>query len=148
MTSANLENLFPGLKSGAYSITSPEEVRYNCVAWANGDTSLWWDHHPGPGIYWPQRLRRSANVEVYIRIFTDQGYEITTSAGQEEGYEKVAIFSSAEGKFSHVAKMLSSGSWSSKLGALEDIEHSTLEVLQAKYGSVFCHLRRETGGAL
>lgn len=38
-----LEQSFPGLTAGSYKLTSPKAVRYNCVAWAAGDTKNFWD---------------------------------------------------------------------------------------------------------
>jgi len=38
MRDADLEADFPKLQSGRYDITSDEDVGYNCVAWAVGDS--------------------------------------------------------------------------------------------------------------
>lgn len=139
----DLDTLFKNLKPGAYSITSREDIRYNCVAWANDDTAMWWDHIPGPGHYWPRRVPKGRTAEIYVRLFTDRGYANTENRAYEDGYEKVAIFRNANGDFSHVAKMLPSGAWTSKLGLLQDIEHETLEVLLPEYGEIFEYLRRK-----
>lgn len=37
-----LEELFPGLRETEYTLTSPEDRGYNCIAWAAGDLSRWW----------------------------------------------------------------------------------------------------------
>ena len=39
---ADLESLFPGLRGSGYLITSPEDIDYNCVAWAADDEEHWW----------------------------------------------------------------------------------------------------------
>jgi hypothetical protein len=41
MSEENLENLFPNLKLTDYAITSEEDVDYNCIAWAVGDSRKW-----------------------------------------------------------------------------------------------------------
>jgi len=33
----HLESLFPGLRVSGYVVTSPEDIRYNCLAWAAED---------------------------------------------------------------------------------------------------------------
>jgi hypothetical protein len=47
--SAELEGAFPNLAADGYTVASPKTQAYNCVAWAAGDVSRWWE----PGIYWP-----------------------------------------------------------------------------------------------
>ena len=63
----------------------------------------------------------------------------------EPGFEKIAVYGKV-GKFSHVARLLESGNWTSKLGTLEDIEHDDLdsltEDLDNSYGQPLVFLRR------
>jgi len=40
---------FPRLTPGNHRITSPPTPDYNCIAWANGDTTRWWQ----PGVFCP-----------------------------------------------------------------------------------------------
>lgn len=62
----------------------------------------------------------------------------------EEGFEKIAIYIDSHGKPTHAARQLSSGKWTSKLGQLEDIEHSNLDdVTGLHYGSVGAILKRQ-----
>jgi hypothetical protein len=37
----SLEDLFPGLCGKAWHSTSPADTRYNCIAFAAGDTTQW-----------------------------------------------------------------------------------------------------------
>jgi hypothetical protein len=61
----------------------------------------------------------------------------------ELGFEKLAIFADENSEPTHVARQLPSGAWSSKLGAGEDIEHSSLTALEGSvYGRVVQFLRR------
>ena len=65
------------------------------------------------------------------------------SIAYEEGFEKVAIYIDTHGKPTHAARQLSSGIWTSKLGQLEDIEHSKLDdITGSQYGSVGVILKR------
>ncbi len=38
MTPSEIEDCFPQIAQVGYSITSPQTPRYNCIAWAAGDT--------------------------------------------------------------------------------------------------------------
>lgn len=65
----------------------------------------------------------------------------------EEGYEKVALFArhDDEGRIAptHAAKQLADGRWTSKLGALEDIEHMEPEDVNGPlYGTPIRFMRR------
>lgn len=71
------------------------------------------------------------------------GYALCKNAGYEDGFEKIAIYVDSNGKPTHVARQLSSGHWTSKLGKLEDIEHKTLESLSgSQYGTVAVIMKR------
>ncbi len=56
--------------------------------------------------------------------------------------EKLALYADSMGDVTHVARQLPNGNWTSKLGALEDIEHKTAEALDADYGKIAGALRR------
>jgi hypothetical protein len=74
--------------------------------------------------------------------FEALGYEVCDDRRLEPGYEKIAIYGLA-GSPEHAAKQLLDGSWSSKLGYLNDIVHATLEALEGPdYGSVEVIMRR------
>lgn len=143
---SRVERHFPALRSSDYDLTSPQDGRYNCVAWAAGDNSKWWDPSGGGGTYWPPGLP-VRNFEVseysqpYIEAFESLGYEECDSSDFEEGFEKVAIFEVA-----HVARQLPNGRWASKLGEMEDIEHDRLKSMEGgPYGHVVSVMRRRTG---
>jgi hypothetical protein len=36
-----IERIFPALRGTAYQVTSPPDKKYNCIAWAAGDTVDW-----------------------------------------------------------------------------------------------------------
>lgn len=60
----------------------------------------------------------------------------------ESGYEKIAIYAFI-GQFTHVAKQLPDGRWTSKMGKGERITHPSLSSLAGGiYGNVHCIMRR------
>jgi hypothetical protein len=70
------------------------------------------------------------------------GYLICESDGVEEGFDKVAIYAQG-GRWTHAARQLPDGKWTSKLGPDEDIEHeSPTELVGNLYGQVHCIMRR------
>jgi hypothetical protein len=60
----------------------------------------------------------------------------------ETGFEKIALFANADGTPTHLARQITNGRWSSKLGTLQDIEHDLLAVCGAEYGKVVEFHRR------
>jgi hypothetical protein len=142
-TSSNerIEQIFPRL-AGAYLITSPETLEYNCVAWGVGELDRWWQAEEVPGYYWPENSPRDGSVEALVHLFKSMGFEIGASPEHEPGLEKIAIYSK-DGEYEHVARQLDNGHWTSKLGALEDIQHASLSVLEgAEYGTVAAVMKR------
>lgn len=141
-----LERLFPSLKSAAYRITSPKAKRYNCAAWANGVATRWWEALPG--YYWPDGVPRDGTVESYVTLFSLCGFDPCDDGFLEEGFEKIAVYGS-EYSFRHVARQLPDGKWTSTLGALEHIEHDSLDGLAGEeYGHVMRFLKRTRGNPM
>jgi hypothetical protein len=133
---------FPNLSAANYTITSPENRDYNCAAWAAGDDQAWWWPSPDvPECYWPTS-RRDGSLEAITEGFGALGYSACESPELESDYEKVAIFANDDGP-THVARQLSTGRWTSKLGKLEDIDHSTLADIECDlYGRPVLFMRR------
>lgn len=138
----SLSDLFPGLDSCDWKITSPDEVDYNCFAWAAGDSSRWWE--PITPYYWPKSVQRRNTLAAYQAAYETLGYEVCSDPELERGFDKIALYV-GDGEPTHAARQTEGGSWSSKLGMLHDIEHSTLEALEGKeYGRVALIMRRKT----
>lgn len=128
---------FPGID---YAITSEQDGAYNCVAWAAGHNQGWWSHVEG--YQWIGE--RGASVQSLILLFSTLGYAECESDASEAGYEKVALYAK-DGDWTHAARQLANGRWTSKLGMYEDIEHASLEDLSGDlYGNVYCIMRRST----
>lgn len=133
---------FPGLTNASFQVTSPVSDQYNCIAWAaQEDDRWWWPDRYGIG-YWPADARREETLSSFIDTFKSFGYEECNSPELEVGFEKVAIFTDQDGEPTHMARQLQNGSWTSKLGRLNDIEHDLSGVEGNEYGRVALLLRR------
>ena len=87
-------------------------------------------------------MTQDSSVEAYVDLFRELGFEESANSEPEPGFEKIALYARA-GEFTHVARLLDSGNWTSKLGVLEDIEHDDLDSLaDGSYGRPFMFLRR------
>lgn len=133
----NHKRLFPGLSSSNHRVTSPEDGDYNCVAWAIGLTDDW--TQPGD----------TDDVAGARPYYLDWALEILAAAGLERTAilpaqgEALAVFATDD-QFTHVARRLPNGRWTSKLGDWEDIEHADLECLEGgAYGFVVAMMARE-----
>ena len=131
---------FPRLTPENHRDTSPRDRRYNCIAWAAEDTSCWWE----PGIFWrpadwPVDDLSLSALEVAFRLLS---YETCSGGSLEPGYLKVALYGFGF-EYTHAARQLASGKWTSKLGKGIDIEHNTPDVVTGGlYGEVHGFMRR------
>ena len=91
---------FPNLANEEFVVTEPASRRYNCIAYAAGDTTNWWE--PTLGRYWPTHATRSKSIENLKTVFIGLGYEECDGSAAEEGYQKVAQYE-AEGTWKHAA---------------------------------------------
>jgi len=142
MRSDAIEKAFPGLAAGSYEISSPQNYRYNCIAWATNNDSKWWWPDPQNIGYWPSGVPRKVTLESFISAFESLGFSVCDNQDLEEGYEKIAIFTDSRDIPTHAARQISSGRWTSKLGRLEDIEHELMGVAGSAYGKISVVLRR------
>lgn len=143
MSKQKIEEIFPNLLKSNYSITSPDTPNYNCIAWSADDNESWWWPDAQETCYWPPEVERKETLDTFIKIYEILGYEICKDGGLEKEFDKIAIYIDVKGKPTHVARQLTSGDWTSKLGALEDIAHFTLDDLAGStYGSVAIFMKR------
>jgi hypothetical protein len=152
MRDAILEQLCPGLQGSTYDVKSPRDPSYNCIAFAVGDLSQYWDVIEGlpkgvrvKGYYWPDGVPGPDTLIGWIKVFEVHGYRETGDSSLELEYEKVAIYVSVDGP-EHVARQKASGIWVSKMGKGADIEH-TLESIEGDlYGKVAKIMKRKCQG--
>jgi hypothetical protein len=139
-----LEEVFSALAAGGFRVTSPVDKRYNCIAFAAGDTTTWWWPLPEgiKDVYWPVGVPCVESVAAFRDAFASIGYAECDAAENEEGFEKVALFANAQGFPLHAARQLSNGRWTSKLGEREDIEHELRDLEGESYGTVVSVMKR------
>ena len=130
---------FPGLTELNHRVTSPRSPEYNCIAWAAEDLSRWWE----PGRHWPTPVATGDyGIAVLEAAFRALRYETCEDGALEPGFQKVALYGSFE-FYTHAARQLPDGRWTSKLGRSEDIEHETPDVIAGGlYGEVVQFLKR------
>ena len=146
--SDRLRDLFPGLRTTSFWVTSPADPDYNCVAWAANDSNnYWWPVGKRPRIYWPVGAPQEESLAAFVAIFQMLGYASGTDEWLETGVQKVALFVDAEGVPTHAARQLPSGRWASKLGKMEDIEHDLRALEGDIYGTVALVPKRSMPGA-
>ena len=99
----------------------------------------WWQ----PGVFWPvDSSREDHGIGNVVEAFRSLGYEECDDGAQEEGFEKLALYGSAM-MYTHAARQLPDGKWTSKLGQLEDITHTTTEAIEdGDYGEVVQYMKR------
>jgi hypothetical protein len=131
---------FPALRSCNFRITSRPGF-YNCIAWAASVNNDWWEYRKG--YTWPNATR-SPSVDAAVEVYKGLGYEdCDMNAALEPGWEKVAVYGDQYG-YTHAARQLESGNWTSKLGKSHDIEHKSLDdLLGTLYGKVKCIMKRK-----
>ena len=139
---SDLEAVFPGLRETDYSLTSPVDNSYNCIAWAAEDMSHWWWPDPAGQYFWPSGAPRELTVGAFASAYAGLGYEQCDSAYLESGFEKIAVFVSRGGHPTHAARQLQSGRWTSKLGRNVDIEHDLHALEGDTYGAVAVIMKR------
>lgn len=137
---------FPLLAGSGYLRTSDYDPSYNCVSHALGFCDRWTQPPvmPSPFIFWPPGVMVSFALDAYVELFQHYGYTICSDGKPVELVEKIALYGDLYGQFTHVAKQLENGRWTSKLGAMEDIEHpDTIHVESDGYGEARIFMERD-----
>ena len=140
----SLEIQFPKIK-GRYTVTSERTPDYNCFAFAAdaSETAIRWS--PGAsglgGEYWPEGVARAVTLDAFIQAYATVGYRPCPDGDLEPDLEKIAIYG-VRGIPRHAARQLPSGSWTSKMGDIEDIEHTLESIEGEQYGTVIQFLSR------
>ncbi|WP_437652365.1 DUF7689 domain-containing protein [Sorangium sp. So ce1182] len=139
--------LWPKLEDDSFRESSQKTETYNCIAFAAGDTLHWWEPYVIPptqhGIYWPSSATPDNTLDAWAEAFATCGFVPCEDGSLEEGLVKVAIYADEEDTPQHAARQLADGRWASKLGDLEDIEHTATDALEeGEYGRVKLYLQR------
>ena len=91
--SKKASRFFPKLKQ--YTVTSPKDTAYNCIAFAAGDVSRKWEpiSFPSPGYYWPAAFAHDPDsVAGLIELFESLGYQQCENSELEQGNRKIAVY--------------------------------------------------------
>ena len=138
------ERNFPHLNAASCQITSPATPAYNCIAWAAGSNTEWWD--PSGQYYWPPDIPAEFTIEALIQLYEGLGFTVCIGGTLEPDFDKIAIYAIQlpdRRQATHAARQLDSGEWTSKLGACEDISHTYAESVNGPgYGEVVYFMSR------
>lgn len=148
MTKEDILDSFPSMDS-RFSITSPDDEEYNCIAWSVNDTKQWWWPTPKgqsrwPGKYWPPGVDHEETLPAFTAAYKLFSFAVCDNKEFEDGYDKVAIYVDQDGKVTHAARWWKDDlGWSSKLGEANDICHHLLEAIEGEsYGAVAQIMKR------
>jgi hypothetical protein len=84
-----------------------------------------------------------ATVANLLAALAAVGFAECPDGEPEPGFEKIAVYGHGPTEYTHAARLLASGRWSSKLGTDALIEHDTPEaVAGGVYGTIFQFLKR------
>jgi hypothetical protein len=95
-----------------------------------------------PHPYWPPTVPRALTLQAFEAAFSTLGYQRCTSDALEPNVEKIAIFVAPSGEPTHAARQRADGSWTSKLGREEDIQHVLRQIEGVGYGTVAVFMAR------
>lgn len=133
MAVSDIERSFPSLNQSNYRVASSVDFNYNCLAFAVGDESHWWEPPMGMGQYWPPGFADDIRVETVAAILRLHGFVLELDRGYTPQVDAIAVYGNSSGEWLHFARF-TDGAWKSKLGSDHDIVHTTLECLE---GSVY-----------
>lgn len=140
---AGYSAVFPHLADDHYKFTSPIDPSYNCIGWAAEDTKRFWWPGPDPQTYWPPSLTRQETIEAFVEAFNLLGYTVCTDGSHNSKYQKLVLYAKGN-KPTHMARQLSDGTWTSKLGSEEDIIHATPKGVEGPaYGAAILYFAKE-----
>ena len=139
-----IEEIFPALAKGGFQVTSPVDKRYNCIAYAAGDTAKWWWPFPEnvAEVYWPAGVQRAETLAAFRDALATVGFTECSTDDLEPHVEKIALFANKDSVPLHAARQRIDGRWVSKLGEREDIEHALRDLEGDAYGAVAMIMQR------
>ena len=86
-------------------------------------------------------MPREESIATFLRAYESLGYAQCDNTELEAGFTKVALYANGQ-EPTHAARQLPDGTWTSKLGPLEDISHTLDGLVGNEYGSVVAVLKR------
>ena len=138
------------------SVSSEASRAYNCIAWALGIRDQWWEPHSPGSIaegrgYWPDGLPHDRAPETLRELFRQQRFVDCEDGDLDPRSVKIALYQMPEKdgsyKWTHVARQLRTGLWTSKLGDSYEVTHQRPEDLDGHlYGDVYAYLAKPRRG--
>lgn len=153
MDKCDIIRFFPKLKDDIqFTISSPEDPNYNCIAWAFHQYNDRWMQPPS-GMYipaldavtwWPDGATPSMDISSLVEAFLCNSFVRCDTWEHENGFVKVALYyNPTNHQWTHASRESRTGKyWLSKLGPRNDIHHGTPFSIEGDYyGKVFCFLK-------
>lgn len=138
------------------TVSSESNSAYNCVAWALGIRDQWWEPHAQGSIrqgqgYWPDGAAHNRDPQTLRQIFRQQGFADCENGDPEPNVVKIALYrtlgTDGNYKWTHVARQLRTGSWTSKLGNSYEVTHRKPDDLDGHlYGDVYAYMAKPRRG--
>ena len=141
MPMQDIMRTFPSLNESNSEEKSEYDFNYNCLAFALGDNSNWWEPLEQFGFYWPPGFAHDVSIETVTAIIKLHGFVVGLQPNITPLADSIAIYAKGD-EWTHFAKF-TNGKWASKIGEDNDIIHSSLELLEGDlYGKVVTILSR------
>lgn len=118
---------------------------YNCFSWAINKPDYW----RSLGGYGFPELKGvddsifDDSVQSYVTIFGQYGFSVCQETKPEKGFVKIVLYGNDAGKWTHVARQLDNGEWTSKMGDYEDIKHIDVDCVGGgSYGKPLIYMKK------
>jgi len=67
-------NEFPNSVQEPFLMTSPQDIRYNCIAWAFGDNEKFYWPSDLPEYFWPENIEKEESIAAFIALYESIAY--------------------------------------------------------------------------
>ena len=138
------------------AITAAPTMVYNCIAWALGSRNQWWEPHSPGSIpeergHWPAGLPHNRDPQTLRQLFQQEGFTDCENGELDPTVVKIALYRTRDEdgnyEWTHAARQLKSGLWTSKLGSSYEVTHRNPDDLDgALYGTVYAYLSKPRRG--
>ena len=138
------------------TVSSVEDSNYNCIAWALGVRRNWWEPHSEGSIpqgvgYWPAGLPHDRDPDTLRELFRREGFVDCEDGSLDPVVVKIALYRIRDDAgsyiWTHVARQLKTGLWTSKLGSSYEVTHRNTNDLDGElYGAVYAYMAKPRRG--
>ena len=138
------------------TVSSVENSTYNCIAWALGARRNWWEPHREGNIPqglgdWPEGLPHDREPGTLRELFRREGFVDCEDGSLDPALVKIALYWVQDdvGSYiwTHAARQLKTGLWTSKLGSSYEVTHRSTGDLEGElYGAVYAYMAKARRG--